>query len=128
MADLKIRPSTMFDNMNFPDYEFAEFPMAIPVVDGVIQPTPYDERHKAHPVVIVNSQAELEALKGPEVKLVAVNPHDPASTLRVESEDDIRAALYVQADQAGVKIDKRWSVERIEQALQDHAAGKAAVI
>lgn len=125
--------NTMYDQMVFPDYEFHEWPQAVPVNEaGELQPTPYQPPLKsgkieAWPVVIVHSQAELDALRGPEVTLVPVNPDAPASALRVESEDDIRKALYLQAEQAGVKIDKKWSVARIEDALRTAAAGGEVV-
>jgi hypothetical protein len=127
MADAQRKQiaNTMFDQMEFPPYEFREFPQAIPVVDGKVMPTPYDERNKAHPVVVVESQAELDALQGPQVKLVPVSDAAPEGAQRVESEDDIRAVLYTQAEQARVQIDKRWSVQRIESTLQDAAAAKA---
>ena len=106
---------TVFDAIEFPPYEFHEFPMTVPVNDdGSVADSPYDERHKLKPVVIVQNQAELDALKGPDVVLIAVG--DGSS--RVQSEADIRAVLYEQAETRGVRIDKAWSVERIEKALQ----------
>jgi len=116
--------NTAFDNMEFPPYEFREFPQAVPVVGGKVMPTPYDERGKSHPVVIVESHAELDALQGPEVTLVPVT-EGAGHAMRVENEDDIRAVLYTQAEQAGVQIDKRWSVARIEETLQNAAKAKA---
>lgn len=116
---LKQRANTMYDNMEFPAYEHREFPMAIPVVDGKVQPTPYDDRNKAHPVVIVHSQEELDVLKGGGADLVPVNPDAATSALRIETEDDVRAQLYVEAEQAGAKIDKRWSVEKIQRAIAE---------
>jgi hypothetical protein len=128
MAEItrKQQRNTAFDQMEFPEYEFHEFPAAVPVVNGKVMPTPYDENNKAHPVVIVNSQDELDALRGPEVVLVPVS--GDSNTLRVENEDDIRAVLYVQAEQAGVQIDKRWSVARIEATLQEAAKAKSAEV
>lgn len=121
--------NTMYDMMEFPPYEFREFPQAIPVVGGKIQPTPYNAKGKLHPVVIVNSQAELDALQGPEVELVPINPTQVSaeSVQRVETEDDVRAALYRQAEQLGVKIDKKWSVARIEDTIKAAAEAKEVV-
>lgn len=112
-------PNTMYDRMAFPEYEFREWPQAIPVVDGVVQKSPYDARRKAHPVVMVHSQEELDALLSGSARVVPVNPDAVVSAGRVESEDDIRADLYVRADQVGAKIDKRWSIERIERAIAE---------
>lgn len=130
---IRQKPNTMYDNMVFPDYEFHEWPQAVPVNEaGELQATPYQPpmrsgKVEAWPVVIVHSQAELDALRGPEVTLVPVNPDAPGGALRVESEEDIRAVLYTQAEQAGVKIDKKWSVARIEETLRTAAAGGEVV-
>lgn len=113
--DLKHVNHTMYDKMNFPDHEHREFPMAVPVVNGKIMPTPYDDKHKPHPIVEVQSQEELDALRGPEVALVEVRG---GSASRVETEDDVREVLYVQAAQVGAVIDKRWSVARIESTIK----------
>ncbi len=121
-SDLDVRQSTRYDNMKFKPYEFAEFPQAIPVVGSEVQKSPYNAKGKLHEVVIVNSQEELDALQGPQVRLVPVNPDAAVSASRVETEDDVRAVLYVQAEQLGVQIDKRWSVERIESAVKTAAA------
>ncbi len=117
---IKQIPNTMYDKMDFPPHEHREFPMAIPFVDGKIMPTPYNARNKAHPVVVVNNQEELDELQGPQVRTVALDPAGAAS--RLENEDDIRALLYTQADQKGVKIDKRWSVEKIEGEISKASA------
>lgn len=128
MSERQIKqvPSTMYDMMVFPDVEYQEFPRAVPVVDGKVMPTPYDEKHKPHPIVIVQNQRELDELLGAEepVTLVALNEADPAGPKRVENEDDIREALYAQAKTAGVIIDKRWSVSRIEDTIRAHVASK----
>lgn len=116
---IKQHRNTMYDNMEFEPVEFREFPMAIPVVNGVVQPTPYDAKGKSHPVVIVHNQFELDELKGGEAKLVPVNPEALLSPKRVETEEDVRAQLYVEADQAGAQIDRRWSVAKIQRAIAE---------
>lgn len=116
---IKQRRNTMYDNMEFPPYQYREFPQAVPVVGGKVQPTPYDSRGKAHPVVIVNSQDELDALMEDGADLTPVNPQDPKGAQRVVTEEDEREALFVRADQLGVKVDKRWSTERIQRAISD---------
>lgn len=121
---IKQRANTMYDNMVFEPVEYAEFPMAVPVRNGVVQSNPYDAKHKPYPVVIVESQEELDALMG-DAPLVPINPGAPDSPMRVESEDDIRTALYIQADQLGVQIDKRWTVGRIEDTIKTHLSAKA---
>lgn len=116
---IKQLPTTVFDRMEFPDYEYQEFPMAVPYVNGAVQKNPYDARGKSHPVVMVNSQEEYDALVGGEAKVVPVNPEAAAGPSRVETEDDERAALLVRAGQLGIKVDGRWSIERIEKAISD---------
>lgn len=126
---IKVRQATAYDQFEFDEYEFREFPTAVPVNEaGEVQKSPYRENGKSWPVVHVESQAELDALMGgaPVIKVNATAIE--SSPLRVEGEDDIRAALYTQADQAGVKIDKRWSVERLEEALQEAAKAKSAEV
>lgn len=119
---IKQRANTMYDNMEFPAYEFREFPMAVPVLNGVVQDSPYDARGKSHPVVIVQNEDELQALTGPQAaSLLPVSEERVTRTLRVQGEVDIRKALYAQAEQAGVKIDKKWTVSRIEDTLRQAA-------
>lgn len=113
--------NTIYDTMEFPAYEFREFPMAVPVVDGVVQKTPYDAKRKAHPVVIVHSEEELDALLANEAELVPVNADAVVTAQRLKTEDDERDALYVRAEQLGVKVDKRWSIERIQKAIEDES-------
>jgi hypothetical protein len=120
-------PNTIYDKMVFPGYEFAEFPMGVPVVGGKVMPTPYDEKNKAHPVVIVNSQEELDELLGSGDVTLVERTEGQAGAMRVETEDDVRDRLYIRAEQTGAKIDKRWSVERIEAAI-DAASGKSEVV
>lgn len=124
-TDIFVRQKTQYDTLDFGDYAFAEFPMAVPVIGDEIQPTPYDGRGKLHEVVIVNSQAELDALKGPGVALVEVDPTIPNSPKRVATDEDLREALFTQAEQSGAQIDKSWPTGRIEKAIQDHEASKA---
>lgn len=120
--------NTIYDKMEFPQYEFREFPVAIPLVDGVpcfdpeVLKAPYDRRLKPpqpYPVVRVYSQAELDELKGGSAKLVPENPDAVSSPKRVETEDDVRAQLYVEAEQAGATIDRRWSVAKIQRAIAE---------
>ncbi len=107
--------NTMYDQMEFPEYEFREFPMEVPYVDGQVMPTPYNEKHKPHPTVRVNSQEELDALTAGEVEVIPAGPDTTAA--RVRTEDDERAELLLKADQNDIKVDKRWSLERLRLAV-----------
>ena len=122
----KHRNHTMYDDMAFPDYEFREFPMAVPLVNGEpcldpkVLKDPYDRSGRKpvpYPVVIVRDRGELEDLRAESATLI---PQDRAGAVsHVETEDDVRERLYLRASQLGVKVDKRWSVERIEKAIED---------
>lgn len=120
MAEIarKQRNVTLYDDMAFPDYEYREFPMAVPYVNGRVMESPYDENNKAHPVVMVNSQDELDELSGGKAEVVPQNYEKTVS--KVKTDDDEKDELLVKADQLGVKVDKRWSVDRIEKAIKDH--------
>lgn len=114
---------TMYDNMEFKKREFMEYPKAIPFVDGKVQDSAYDKRGKPYPIVVVNSHAEEEALRGENTDIVPVS----TGVSRVEGEDDVRKALYIRADQSGALIDKRWSIERITKTIvEKEAANRAA--
>ncbi len=116
--DLKIKASSMYDQFDFPDYEFAEFPMAVPVNEaGEVQKTPYREPTKSGkietwPVVHVKDQAELSAL----LSGAAVIPASGAA--RVESEEDVKDRLVLRAGQVGAKVDRKWTPERMEAAIE----------
>ena len=110
---------TAFDKIEFPPYQFREYPKAIPVDETG---APVDDQYVAagkrrvqRDVVIVRSKREEDALRGPGVTTVEVGP----GQFRVENEDDARQVLFEQAEVRGINIDRSWSVERIEQALAE---------
>lgn len=121
-APIKQLPTSVYDKMTFPDYEYSEFPIAVPYVNGRVMPTPYDDKHKSHPVVIVNSQAELDALKGGEVEIVLANSAVFEGPSRVKTEEDEREELIFRAGQLKLKVDPKWSVDRIEKAIKEAEA------
>lgn len=83
---------TVYDNMEFPDYNFMEFPKHV-------YPNGPDQ-----PYVQVNSpEEEAEAMKNG----------------RVVREDDEHARLVEVATVKGVKIDRRWKNERLREAIAD---------
>lgn len=90
-------PVNRFTNMEFPDYEFVEFPKWVTPADG-----------KA---VLVQTEAEEAAVMGGE---------------EIVREDDVRADLVAEATLKAVKFDKRWSLERIRNAIDDHDKRAAA--
>jgi hypothetical protein len=79
-------------------------------------------------VVIVNSQAELDELKAGTAEVVPVNPEAVESASRVRTEEDERDELIFRAEQLGVKVDKRWSTDRIEKAIAEAEKGEEPVL
>lgn len=114
-------PVSLYTNMKFPDWEYREFPQAVPIgPDGKPSPTPYAKEGKRNvllPVQLVNSQDELDALMDDEMARVDG---------RVRTEDDDRAALYLEAKRVGATIDKRWNVEKIASEIEAHKKSLAA--
>lgn len=108
---------TMYDDMAFPDYEFREFPMEVPYADGEVKPTPYDKKNKPWPTVKVNSQAELDELKGGEAEVIPQNYEKTVS--RVKTEDDEREELVIRARQLKINVDGRWKIDRIRAAIAE---------
>lgn len=123
-------PTTVYDKMVFGEEPwrknregYREFPMAVPMKDGApcfdpeVIRAPYDYTTKPPtllPIVRVNSQEELDALKaGAELTV------GPNETMLVKSPDDEKAELMFRAGQLGLKVDKRWGADRIRQAIAD---------
>lgn len=112
---------TLYSAMEFPAWEFREFPRAVPIgPDGKPSQSPYVKEGKRNvllPVIEVGSQEELDVLLGGDVALVDG---------RIRTEDDDRAALYLAAEDVGAKIDKRWTVEKIAAEIKAHKQRLAA--
>lgn len=102
----------LYDNMVFPDYEYHEFPLWI-ALDEEGKPTrdPYvmeGKRRVQRPGVTVNNEAEFDALMNGDAQVIAG---------KLETDEDVRKILYVQAAQCGAMVDKRWGTERIREAI-----------
>jgi hypothetical protein len=123
----KNQRNTIYDNMEFPSVGYREFPKAIPVLNGKAQSSPYNEKGKPHPVVIVYNEFEEQELFGGNAKLVDVNADQVKDgAQRVVTEEDERAEIYVRLQQLGVQFDKRYSIQRLKKML-DEAEGAAVV-
>ena len=120
---IKVKQPTVYDQFDFPEYEYSEFPRAIPVNEaGEVQPTPYKPNGKTWGVVHVQDQAEFDALMG-GAKLIEVNPTAiESSPKRVETEQDIKDRLLALAKRSAGRARgwRRWSPERMQKALDDH--------
>lgn len=117
--------------MEWPDYEFLEFPMMVYVdtkAQKVLQkPTDHPRWDPGNPrskrwvqdEVIVHSEQELKELKatvetGGELKTVVSGP---GVAPRLATAEDERQALLQEADVLGVQVDKRWGADKLKAAI-----------
>lgn len=129
-----------YADMDWPPWEFVEFPMMVypGSADGGRTPdrnehhNPGDKRSKPflQDGVIVNSEEERRQVLGIDEAV----PADPAfqasgrlvdgagGAKRLATEADERAELIAEAERLGVVIDKRWSLARIQDAIDSHKA------
>jgi hypothetical protein len=106
----------MYDTFTFADYEFREFPMAVSMdEEGLPTKEPYGPKGKRREQIIVKSAAELKAL---------VEGDAVIEDGKIRTEEDEKADLLTAAAQAGAKVDRRWSPERIRKAIDDHVSGE----
>lgn len=101
---------------DWPDWEFVEFPMMVyphPGNPDIRKPVYNPERpgQLLSPGVTVNSEEELVAL------LEGAETVKDGDKTRLLTEEDKRQALILKADQTGVKVDKTWSLDKLEAAL-----------
>lgn len=83
---------TVFDTMTFPDYEFQEYPKHV-------YPNGPDKPY----VEVRSAEEEAEAMRS-------------GTVVREEEEHE---RLVVVATIKGVKIDKRWGVKRLRDAISE---------
>lgn len=80
-----------YTNMEFPEYEYVEFPKWVTPEGG-------------KPTLVQDEEEEATVMAGAEVV----------------REEDERAEVHLEAQNKGVQFDKRWSVQRIRTAIVDH--------
>lgn len=95
----KSKALNRYENMEFPDYEYQEYPMAITV--GA------DEAGRPIQQIAENEEERAKLETGAEVV----------------READVRENLIQQCTNRGIQIDKRWTTDRIQRAI-DEAAKK----
>ena len=105
----------MYDNMEFPEYSFKEFPRHV-YLDAAGQPT--GQTHaKGKPLksVIVASQDEYDAMVSGDADM---------SEGRVRTDADDRRELYAEAERIKAMdgLDKRWATARIAKYIEDYKA------
>lgn len=130
------REHPRYENTEWPDYEFHEFPMM--VYPGSADGGKTPDRDKARPgkflqqPVVVNSEEERRTVLEIDEPVERDAPRAPSAVLvegpggakRLQTEDDERTALITEAETLGVQIDKRWSVIRIQDAIDTHKAAE----
>jgi hypothetical protein len=101
------------------------------VYPGAKDPSkPYDSRGKPlRGIQVANAEEERQALgladeDTPKPTLV---PTSAPGTSRVQTPEDEKAQLIQEAEVLGVTIDKRWSVARIQDAIDTHKQAQAVV-
>lgn len=129
------REHPRYANTEWKDYEFREYPKM--VYPGAKDPTkPYDKKNRPlRGIQVHNEQEEREALSlGEKDETVSDAPRKgdtvlrggktvPTATKGVErlrTADDDKTELITEAETLGVKIDKSWSVARIQDAIDTH--------
>lgn len=90
---------SQYEKMTFAEYEFREYPKFIKTGET----TDPVSKAKVATGVIVNNEAEEAEVKGTGKEPVR--------------EEDTRTRLLKVAKQAGVDVDARWGVKKIEDAL-----------
>lgn len=106
--------------------EQPEPPSIAPAVFGA-PPPPYD--HKEYPkwvtiddkpAVLVDSASQEHALRHPHAK-VARETEPDVPTLVERQEADEKALLHRLAEEKGIKIDKRWGLEKLRDIVMSPA-------
>lgn len=107
-----------YTNFEWPDYEFREFPMMV-YPGAPDQKKPYGRDGKPLKGVLVNDEAEYAQVMGDGGTAATVET-SASGVSRVRTEADQKAALVEEAETLGVTFDKRWSVARIQDAIDAH--------
>lgn len=113
------REHPRYENMDWPDWEFREFPMMIyPGAPDPRVPVYHTEGRQRGKLkfagLVVNDEDELaRALaEGEDVATITEDGRQRLTT----AEDD-RQALIAECDERGLKIDRRWASARLEDAI-----------
>lgn len=124
-----------YENTEWPDYEFHEFPMVVYPGSADGGKTPDADPSKPGkflqtPVVVADEAERRAAL---DLDAPVAQDDDAArplsgklvdagnGTKRLETAEDERNALISQLETAGVQYDKRWGLARLQDAWDEHA-------
>lgn len=132
------REHPRYENAEFPDYEFREYPMMV-YPDAEDPKKPYLTKGKLQgkplPGIIVNNEeerrialglsAEEQEETGATRKALPTRggrtmPTSAKGVDRLRTDDDDKEDLLQQAENLGLKVDKSWSVGRIQDAIDSH--------
>lgn len=128
------REHPRYENTEWPDYEFREFPMMLYPGSEDGGKTP--DRHPTQPgkflqdPVIVQNEEEARAVLGLAAEGSKKAPEAPTlidaagsrGVRRVRTEADDKAAVLEEAEVLGLPVDKSWSIARIQDAIDTHKA------
>ncbi len=131
---MALKEHPRYASMDFPDYEYQEFPRMI-YPGAADQKKPYGKDGKPLKGIIVHNEDEERIALGlptepdpeeaPRARPVLVETGSPGIS-RLETPEDQKAALLQEADVLGLTVDKRWSIARLQDAIDTHK--QAAVI
>ena len=132
------REHPRYENAEFPDYEYREFPMMVyPGAEDASRPYKTKGKQAGKPLdgIIVNNEEERRVALG----LGSEEAEDTGATRkalptrggktmptsakgvdRLRTDDDEKEDLLQEAENLGLKVDKSWSVARIQDALDTH--------
>ena len=132
------REHPRYENAEFPDYEYREFPMMVyPGADDPAKPYKTKGKQAGKPLdgIIVNNEEERRVALG----LASEEQEETGATRkalptrggktmptsakgvdRLRTDDDEKEDLLQEADNLGLKVDKSWSVARIQDAIDTH--------
>lgn len=122
-----------YENTEWPDYEFHEFPMMVypgsadggktpdadPSKPGKFLQTPvtvHDEAER-RAVLEIDTPVDPEPARAPSRALV----DNGDGTQRLQTAEDERNELISKLETAGVQYDKRWGLARLQDAWDEHA-------
>lgn len=107
---------------SWPDYEYREYPLMV-YPGAKDQAKPYDAKGRPLKGIVVNNDEERDEALG----ATAPETVQEGGVTRLKTEADDHAELLAQAEVMGVKVDKRWGVARLQDAIDTHRAGKDVV-
>lgn len=132
------REHPRYENAEFPDYEFREYPkMVYPGADDPLKPYKTKGKLAGKPldgVLVRDEDEERRALNleteeqeetGATRKALPTRggktmPTSAKGVDRLRTDDDEREDLLQEAENLGLKVDKTWSLGRIQDAIDTH--------